>query len=212
MDRRYEELVTRGLYQFDKEALFELGVMCRDGVGVKQDTRGAEEWFVKAKMLGHPEAARALAVLRGEVSVEEVDPIIKEEEQPIVEEGSPGVEEEVAPIIEEDEPPVIEDEHPIIDKDEPPVIEREPPILKRKKEAPVAHPYCPHGHGQMRKWDGGMRCWTCGHVSYGSVVEGRPRASGFKGKSAGKEDSQGLSTGCLVGLLVGGLIFVRSCF
>ena len=212
MDRRYEELLTRGLYQFDKEALFELGVMCRDGDGVKQDATTAEEWFVKAKMLGHPEAARALGVLRGEVLVEEVDPIIKEEEQAIVEEGSPGVEEEVAPIMVEDEPPVIEDESPIIDKDKPPVIEGEPPVLKRKKVTPVIHPYCPHGHGQMRAWEGRMRCWTCGHVSDGPVVDERPRAAGLEGKRAGKEDAQGLSTGCLIGLIVGGIIFIRACF
>ena len=175
MDRRYEELLTRGLYQFDKEALFELGVMCRDGVGVKQDTRGAEEWFVKAKMLGHPEAARALAVLRGETAVEEADPIIGNEEPPVIEE-------------------------------EPPVIEEEPPVLKRKKKAaPTEHPYCPHGHGQLRSWQGGMRCWTCGFVPGGTVTT---RGSHVTIK---KPDTKEISSGCLIGLIIAGIVVIRSC-
>ena len=61
---RYEDLIRRGLYQYDKEALFELGEMYRDGVGVKQDLEEAERWFSKAKQLGHLRAERAIAALQ----------------------------------------------------------------------------------------------------------------------------------------------------
>jgi hypothetical protein len=35
---------------------------------------------------------------------------------------------------------------------------------------------CPQGHGTLRKWDGKLRCWTCGYPGLG--LENRVEASG----------------------------------
>jgi hypothetical protein len=35
---------------------------------------------------------------------------------------------------------------------------------------------CPQGHGTLRKWDGKLRCWTCGYPGLGR--ENRAGASG----------------------------------
>ncbi len=103
MDARYEELVTRGLYQFDKEALFELGEMCRDGVRVEKDLSAAEEWFEKARMLGHADAEKVLAELRGEPPAELEEPDAIPEKPPEVKEVP---EEAVVEEILEEEPEI----------------------------------------------------------------------------------------------------------
>jgi len=114
---RYAELVQRGVYGLDKEALFELGVMFRDGTGVEKNDKEAETWFGMARRMGHPAARQEILGLHG--TREQVQVPVEELELPEVERREPPVLEEIP------EPPVLDEFK------EPPVLEEilEPPVL-----------------------------------------------------------------------------------
>lgn len=160
---RYEDLIRRGLYQYDKEALFELGEMYRDGVGVKQDLEEAERWFSKAKQLGHLKAERAIAALQ--TALPEPEP----EDQPFL---------------------FVEDEA------------KEPPVTKEVQSG--ENPFCPQGHGQVRSWSGGMRCWTCGWTPAEGAIP-------IRVEKPKEEEPKSYSMGGCCGVIVGLIFLLKAC-
>lgn len=160
---RYEDLIRRGLYQYDKEALFELGEMYRDGVGVKQDLEEAERWFSKAKQLGHLKAERAIAALQ--TALPEPEP----KDQPFL---------------------FVEDES------------KESPATKEEQSG--EHPYCPRGHGQVRSWSGGMRCWTCGWTPEEGAIH-------IRVEKPEEEEAKSYSMGGCCGVIVGLFFLLKAC-
>ena len=173
---RYNDLIRRGLYQYDKEALFELGEMYRDGDGVKQNLEEAGKWFTKAKQLGHPKAEEAITALHAP----------EPETKPETETDSESVQKEQPLLFVEDE------------QDE------EKELLTTKEDQSTNRPYCPRGHGQVRSWSGGMRCWTCGWTPGGGTT---PQTI----EKPKEEEPKSYSMGGCCGFIIVALILWNAC-
>ena len=191
---RFEDLIRRGMYQLDPEALFELGEMYRDGDGVERDLAEAEKWFGKARHLGHAKAEGAIAAL----AAAEQDPELLEHLRATLL-AMIAAHYSLEPELKSEPELVV---WPVIVRDEPPVLKR------KKKVSPKEHPYCPHGHGQVRSWQGELRCWTCGWMPSGGTAPASP--GGVEAASQKKDDdSSGKNLGCV--LLIIAIILWRAC-